>query len=370
MMICRVLLAAFVFSLLGCAPDGPIEPWEAGVFHVGTARFEVEDGARDRTLLVQIWYPTEADEVERPTEDFVPAGAEHDAFAQLVADAPVDCTSRTSRGAPNAPVFESRDAWPLVSFSHCLNCTRFSSFGIAEHLASHGMVVVAPDHAGNTLFDDLAGESTWVSGAALDDRVADIRFVLDRMLDGSDPWPAEVGSLRLDAERVGSMGHSFGSVTTGMVLQEDPRPIAGLGLAAPMENPLIPGVEMEAIDDPLLLLVATEDNSITELGNEMIRRNFEEKAPPVWKVEVADAGHWSVSNLCAVVEDLEPGCGEAQRQTVPGETFSYLPVATGIEISRGFAAAFFGAYLLDQPELLDGLKELDSTGFAQVQARR
>lgn len=71
---------------------------------------------------------------------------------------------------------------------------------------------------------------------------------------------------------MGVFGHSFGGVTAGMVLTEDTRPRAGLALAVPMENPLLPGVVVADLQVPLLFVRAIEDNSITEIGNDFSPR--------------------------------------------------------------------------------------------------
>jgi predicted dienelactone hydrolase len=230
----------------------------------------------------------------------------------------------------------------VLVFSHCHTCTRFSSFTIAERLASHGFVVAAPDHAGNTLFDDHLGLT--VDTLLL--RAGDVRFVLTALLADDAPAALPAGLHgALDASRAGVFGHSFGGVTTGQVLQDDARFRAGAAIAAPFENPLLPGVFMARIAQPVLFLVAREDNSIAEIGNQFIRMNFDAAPAPIWKVEVTDAGHWSFSDLCHLGDSFTPGCGDGVRQTVPGEPFTYLPIDTGRAIGSAYVTAFFAAAL-------------------------
>ena len=64
------------------------------------------------------------------------------------------------------------------------------------------------------------------------------------------------------------------------------------------------------------------------------------------KLEVADAGHWSVSDLDGLVPAFEKGCGAGTRQT-DGEPFTYLDPATGRDITAAYATAFFRATLED-----------------------
>jgi hypothetical protein len=113
-----------------------------------------------------------------------------------------------------------------------------------------------------------------------------------------------------------------------------------------MENPLIPGVTLAEITQPVMFLVAVEDNSITEFGNRFIRDNYDDAPGAAWKLEVADAGHWSVSDLVGLVDLFAPGCGEGTRQT-DDTPFSYLDPATGRSITASYVTAFFRATLQD-----------------------
>lgn len=318
---------------------------------MGNTTVELTDTDRGRGLTVEIWYPADegaraAADAGEPVSAFVVDATERADYEALLAAAPAGCPSTQTRSARDAAVSTDESAWPVVVFSHCHNCTRFSSFSIAERLASHGFVVAAADHAGNTLFDDLAGMGVELGSEFLEVRGADVSFVLDVLLDDTaEEIPADLRGA-LDPERVGVYGHSFGAVTTGLVLQDDPRPRAGFALASPMENPLLEGVLIANIVDPVAFLVAVEDNSITEVGNLFIRRNFDDADVPAWKAEVADAGHWSVSDICGVHEQFMAGCGAGERQT-DGTDFSYLPTSTGIDIAASYVTAFFAAELLD-----------------------
>lgn len=330
-------------------PPAPTDFEARGPHPVGNRTFTVSDAARQRELVVEVWYPAEegaraASDAGEAVTEFAAAGADREAYAGLLKAAPEGCPTKQTRSARGAaPVAEG--ALPLVIFSHCHGCTRFSSLSIAEQLASHGVAVAAVDHADGTLFDDNAGDT--LRPEFLRVRADDVHAVLAALLDAQAAAVPEALRGRFDVARLGVMGHSFGSVTAGLVLMEDARLKAGIGIAAPMENPLLEGVLIADIHAPLLLFVATEDNSITELGNGLLRDNFENANPPVWKLEVGDAGHWSFSDLCGLTEGFMPCCGEDKRQTKTSATFTYLPIADGLAIGRAYAAAFFGAHLLD-----------------------
>lgn len=344
-----VLLVALV-ALAGCSDGGGAGEGgftADGPYAAGNTTVLLQDTARARSLTVEVWYPVDsAGEVSgEPVQDFYPPGAERDRYAELLAASPDPGPSHVTRSTRDAaPAGAPGDGWPVVVFSHCHACTRFSSFALAERLASRGFVVAAPDHAGNMLFDDTLG----LNAGTLRVRADDVRFVLTALLGASSGAGALPGTLlaALDPARVGVFGHSFGAVTTGLVLQDDARFGAGAAIAAPFENPLLPGVAMAQIDEPVLFVVAREDNSISEIGNQFIRANFDAAPAPVWKVEVTDAGHWSFSDVCALGGTLFlAGCGDGVRQTVPGEPFTYLPIDQGIEIGQAYVSAFFASEL-------------------------
>lgn len=328
-----------------------------GPHPVGNARFTMRDRTFLRNLTVEIWYP--AAESARAASDagglaaeFVPDSTDALVYASLVDGAPAGCPRRTRRSAQDAA--PAAGSFPLVVFSHCHVCTRFSSFSIAERLASHGIAVVAPDHEDNTLFDLLAGRGGGVSDTFLRVRASDVASVLDELLDPSASVVPAALRGRFDASRVGAMGHSYGGATTGYLAQIDARVRAGMSIAAPVDG-VLSSQDVAAITQPFLLLLAREDNSIGEGGNVQMRANHAALTPPAWLVQVRDAGHWSFSDLCAVVDLFDPGCGPGLRQT-DGTGFTYLDNGVARDLSADYAAAFFAEQLLGDPagrELLD-----------------
>ncbi len=337
----------------GPPPEPRADYGVPGPFPVGNRRVVMDDGSGTRPLPVELWYPADASAraaatTGQPLADFE-RGTPHEArLAALVAASEPSCV-RTGTASASAPAAATRSAaWPVVVFSHCHVCTRFDVAEVAERLASHGVVVAAPDHEGNTLWDLEAGVAADVGSAFLAVRVRDVRRVLDRLLDaGATEVPDDLRG-RLDPLRAGVMGHSFGGITTGAVVAEDPRFVAALSIAAPIS--LISGTRPTRVETPYLLLLAREDNSITEAGNMVMRNDFRRLAGPAWLVEVDDAGHWSFSDIAGLGgTNFLAGCGEGVRQTVPGESFAYLENAAARDLAADVAAAFFAVYLLDDP---------------------
>ncbi len=319
---------------------------KAGPHPVGHATFRVTDAARARTLRLEVWYPAAATAAAAAAagtalEDLEPPGEEHDVLAGLVAKAG-PCTRKRVGSVADLPPLAGA-GWPVVAFSHCHGCMRYSSAQLAERLASHGVAVVAPDHASNTLFDALKGTRVNIDAAFLAVRAADVRFTLDTVLDPANPALPDALRGRFDASKVGVMGHSFGAVTAGAVLNQDPRVRAGFAIAAPLDA--LGGVEVAKLNQPVFFLLAQEDNSISEIGNNILRTNFGAMTAKAWLAEVADAGHWSFSDVCGLHASFGAGCGKARRQTDTDLELNYLENEGARALGAAYAAAFFQGQL-------------------------
>lgn len=345
------------------APPMGIGPGPHPVGHTTTMLALVDD----RTTLVQWWYPAAASGDPTALVDLEPAGPRRDALADAIAAAPEPCTRKlvasTADAAPSIA-----DPAPVVVFSHCSDCLRYSSSTIAERLASWGFVVAAPDHVDNTLIDALAGTSVGVSAEFLATRGDDVGRVIDAIAADGPDVPATLQG-RLDVGRLGVMGHSFGSVTAGWVAARDDRVDAAIAIAAPVQNPLLAGVDVADIHVPMLMLLAQEDNSIMEIGNNLIRSNFAAANPPVWLVEFVDAGHWSFSDICALVDAFSPGCGDGIRQTIANEPFTYVDIDATRSRAADWAAAFFSATLVGDAAARAWLEDPAADDAVVVQSR-
>ena len=346
----------------GGGTDGTPDYSAPGPASVGVATSSLTDGSRGRTLPVEVWYPIASAGTASDVIDFETDTDRRAALSPLLDAAPAECVATTTNATRDAPA--TAGEYPLILYSHCRTCTRWSAHAVMERLASHGFVVLAPDHEGDTLFDRLDGTESTLDNALVDVREADIRFVLDQALAGE----ALPEGVTADASRVGMLGHSIGSVTAGTVAQNDARIGAVVGLAAPMESVVLGEVMMESITVPLGLLEATEDNSITELGNQFIRDNFAEANTPAYKLDIIDAGHWSVTNIAGLDDFFAPGCGDDTRQT-NGDPFTYVSVESANGHTATFVTAFFAAHLLEEPTALDLLTSNPWPTEAPLQAR-
>ena len=344
-----------------------------GPHPVGNARFLLPAGERE--LLVEVWYPADAGAAElaamgHPIADFVPDGPDRVAFEDLLAGlspaGQIGTRLQTRSALDGAPA--AGGPWPTLVFSHCFNCVRFSTFSVAERLASHGFIVAAPDHAGGTLFDAIKGDSADIGEAFLQVRRVDLGLVLDALLDANaTAVPAPLRGLA-DPARVGVYGHSYGAATAGRLAQEDPRVRAALPIAAPVENPLFPNTHVADIHVPMLSILAEEDNSIGKLGNNLIGTNFTAQNPPAWLLRVRDAGHWNFTDICGLTAGFSAGCGEGMRQT-DDTAFIYLDIEIGRGIASAYTLAFFDLHLRGNAAARDYLDAPDPADLVTIEVR-
>lgn len=311
------------------APD----PVAVGPYPVGVTRIVLRDEGRDRTLLTEVWYP--ADESARglppsPAGEYLPEGLEFladNATIPLVAvrEAPV---------APGGP-------FPLVAFSHGNNGIRFQNSFQMEHLASHGFVVVAPDHDHNTYFDTSGNfEQLRI------DRPLDIRFVLDAFSGfTADPEDRFAGWIDTSLP-FGVTGHSFGAFTSIAVASQDSR----IGAAVPMA---LAGQISEQYSAATFLMLATEDKTIGLDANEAIRTLYAELPGPRFLAEFVDAGHYSFSFACFTGLGIGDGdgCGSGTRLE-DGSPVTFIESTRVWRAVNGYSTALFGRYL-------EGIAEYD-----------
>lgn len=117
---------------------------------------------------------------------------------------------------------------PLIVFSHGFGGDKDAFATVGRHWASHGYVVIHPSHADGLERRDRDGdapargrlrEGGLLAGlndpGRIADRVADIVLVLDSLADVANVTPALAG--RIDAERIGVGGHSFGAYTAMLI---------------------------------------------------------------------------------------------------------------------------------------------------------
>ena len=298
------------------APDEPDEP---GPYAPGVTTLTWDDATGHRHT-VEVWYP--AITFDRRLPDPYPG---FNVTRQGLRDADADLT-----GAP----------YPLVAFSHGLQATRLQSIFITEHLASHGYVVVAPDHVGSLILDTVRNRLVEVAMR----RPSDVRAAVDRVFADAQGTGPLAGLISDD--RYAMMGHSFGAFTalalSGGTLDVDAAvdwcadpPTAANGCNHINPNRFDPAaVASTDLSDPRVMATVAfspglwwtfgpNGSSLANLpptlmlaGTRDFILDYDVEARPTWQaspsaslLSVEDAGHLGFSDLCQFLSFFEDCVG-------------------------------------------------------------
>ncbi|MCA9542912.1 MAG: hypothetical protein KC613_00935, partial [Myxococcales bacterium] len=176
-------------------PDaGPEDPTAPGPFAVGVHRGELTyqpPGLDEpRTLELVWWYPTTATEGDRVR------------YAGLIV------RPQVLGGVPPA---ELDGGAPVLIFSHGSQAMPEQSYFFTEYLASHGWVVAAPEHPGNSTRLLGGGPPNLPDWRMVDLRPLDVIAALDHV-DALPPEHPLAGAVHPTWRAVA--GHSYGGYTT------------------------------------------------------------------------------------------------------------------------------------------------------------
>ena len=357
------------------APDGP--------HTVGTTSFSLVDDSRDeslfgapdkkRELYVQAWHPAVvAEDGPEPRRRKLWAELHRGDLDRFTV------FTRYLRGVDthsyeDVPLSRAQATYPVIVFSHAMVSFAEQSTLLMEHLASHGYVVFAISHpymsmrvvvsdgsvvypalekvsAASAPFDAASAQfaahlaraandaernhlqiERYASAAELNELmavwVADLRFVLDA-IDSPRRYPQlQTFAGRIDVERIGLLGMSFGGGAVTEVCKVDARCRAGLNIdggtfgerqAQPLQVPFL-GLVREGQRHLDYLLPASESD--------------------YYGVSVAGASHLDFTDDAVVLPILKwldmTGSIDARRV---------------IEVTNAVSLRFFDAYLRGGPK--------------------
>jgi len=354
-LLCLVtVLAALLPGLQGIAhaAEAAPDPETPGPYATGVTTTLLVDPSRTdpatngpRTLVTEIWYPATDDSRTLPKNrllDFFFKGTDPTigAVLKLAFNTDLEALDKTFQN------FSVRDArvrdgvFPLLLFSHGNGGLRTQNAFWCEHLASHGYIVVSPDHTGNCGITSIGGELVPFNPQGREqsatDRPKDLSFLIDvmeRMNKGGDS--RFFGKLDLD--HIGVAGHSFGGYAATAVADQDPRVDAIAPMAAVAR-------ERTRYDCPAMMLLAAEDDTIGLDGNARIRTYYEESKGPRYLVEFVNGGHYSFTEMYQFNPTFGDGVGDGTRIT-NGEPVTYITMDKAFRLTNGYTTAFFGKYL-------------------------
>ena len=257
------------------------------------------------------------------------------------------------------------DTFPVVVFSHGNTSFGEQSYFFAEFLTSHGFIVVAPDHTGNTFRGNTA---TFAEASTF--RPQDISAALDEVqnLPTEDPL---FGKLTDD---IALSGHSFGGYTT-LAVSGASFNTAGVDFACQngqlpvdfcmfYENsgkeqfeagflderikaaiPMAPvgaaffGPGVADIKIPTLMITAGQDRTLPNASEgDPIWAQF---SAPATRIDILKGGHFTFSNICELAGNMpnfaNDGCSD-----------EFIPSAEAFVIINAFSLAFLKKNLLGE----------------------
>ncbi len=283
-------------------------------------------GRGARTLRLTAWYPTKEpnDEAGRYATLITRAGVHAEAPPAITADTPV------------------------LVFSHGNQGVAEQSWFLTEHFASHGWLVLSPDHTGNTFSDNSED-----SYRLFELRPHDISAILDHLESGEHAFG------EVTTERVVLSGHSFGGYTTlavagaGFRVDDLVGQCATAGQAfcdyideakdryaegflddrVDVAIPLAPAgatVFVEGLADvemPVLLVTGARDATLPDAVQGSAIWGLLDGSDDL-RVQFTNAGHFSFTSFCEFLGEND-GCGE-----------DFTPVSKVHQITVGYALAF------------------------------
>lgn len=305
-------------------------------------------GEAPRRLDLRIWYPAQL--AGEGLADYRVGG---------IVSVDHDLARAVPRPAPGG-------AYPLVVYSHGFGGNGLLAYPYAERFASHGWVLVAPDHRGNTTLDFLDDTTAPLARVNVD-RPHDVSAVIDAAAAGFD-GPLE--DLSVGTDRVFVMGHSYGAFTSFaaagvdldvMHLEQDCAQVDCDLYAEPDLR-----AALGAFGDPRVAAIAPQAPSIVEAFVEGALPDLEvpvllqsarrdvttphfEQAVPTWDgldhpedvwLQLPEGGHLSFVSIC---DDLSPALLEAAQPGAQEDGCGpdFPPVATTVPLlvthTLGFA---------------------------------
>ena len=331
--------------------EQPFVPVGEGEYEVGVQTITLDDDP-ERPLTVEVWFPL-------------------DATADIAALEPVQYTllpgvfyESPTAFAATPEALSSDGPFPLVVYSHGSGGLRYIHSAYTEALASHGYVVAAPDHTGNTAIERIAGGGAEPAVISLD-RPNDVRRVIDAMTDpATDPVTAGV-----DADHVVVTGHSFGGFTaiamaTGYSNElgefaADERVDAIIPLAPAVSSNAFSDETLATIEVPVMVVVGTDDSTTPVDPNVTRLWDNATLSSPSYRIELVAGEHQSFTDLCAYLVEVPdlPDVPEIVVDTIEemgaeGCSEDDMDPARVAELLDTYVLAFLDEVLADGPSVL------------------
>lgn len=363
-----ILGLAALFGLLWREHRTPLTlPAPSGHFAVGRTTFSWTNNSETdelapapgtkRQVLVWLWYPA-ARSPSRPAE-YLPAPwqtAQAHYSGVLLNFLTRDNSRVRVHSVADAEVSPERASYPVIFMRAGSGALTTDYTTLAEDLASHGyfvagfdapyrtFVFVQPDGSvvrrrSSENFDNLSGKELDQAAAKLLAMwVDDTRFVAGKLeeLNAGDPPGKFKG--RLDMQRLGMFGHSFGGAQAMEFCHEDD----GCRAAIDIDGIPFGGVVQDGLKKPGMILLSDHSREASDPSGKEVHeelRSIYARLPSGLFVTIRGANHFSFSDQIL----LKSRFLIAGLMTV--HVFGHLEPRRGLAITADYVHTFFDVYL-------------------------
>jgi acetyl esterase/lipase len=270
---------------LFAVPDDPSAkgPWPVGV---ATVDIPITGGS----IKTEIWYPAKLG------SEAGKAPATYDIRAWLPeserSKVPDSATQNNFQTGcyPGLPIDDAHGPYPVVIFVHGTASFRIASITAMTQWASRGFIVVASDHPGLDLADELA---TFGFGACTPGTIAqDLNRDVDATIAALNAPTGDLAFLgtSLDMTRLAISGHSAGA-TAAAQMSTKPNVLVDIPLSDATE--VSPSTTLKSV-----LILAGQSDTVIPYDRD--QSAYESSPAPKRLVGIANTGHLAPTDLCGL----------------------------------------------------------------------
>lgn len=343
-------------------PDKVLDPGKPGPYAVGVTTLRLTDPNRiddktkkPREMVIEVWYPAVDSAKGGKTDEYLVENDAPPAVQAKIKQLNIQIPGLKQNAYRDAEPLRKEGPYPVILFSHGSGGIRFQSVFQTPHLASHGYVVVSVDHTGNTLYDlflDNQAQSTKNLAQAAIYRPQDVKFMFEEMKKRNAD-PKDRFHKMINPEEIGVTGHSFGGMTSILVLAQ----IKGIKVSIPQapHTSLVAALGVEAfhVRDTVVMVHAAKKDDTLSYKNEQERFYKLAITEPYLRadrylVNLERGGHFSYSDICSL--DLKKyasrlGFGNVENILNDGCATHNTPIKEAHRIINHYATALFNVVL-------------------------
>jgi len=331
-----------------------------------------------REVMVDVWYPAARSLETLPAAYFPDLEVLKSAYSESQRSI---LGSIHSHAVADAPIAGGHNPYPAIVFSPGAGMSTFFYTAIIEELVSHGYIVAAISHpfeSQEVVFpgkrvvkydESLVKDVLRFARQRIEVRAADASFVINQLIKLNSN--AGMFRGRIDATRIGVVGHSRGGLAAAMACQQDRRFGACLNMdGGTLGGPFYPDEKGQGVQRPLMWFIRYKPEPTDEqlVSWKMTRQQWNQNRD---RIESRVNGYF---------KKIAPGSYRVTLDGATHDTFSDLPLLSSkidlqalafrfrmLRIARSYALAFFDRHLKNQTvQLLDGA----STDYPEVTLER